>query len=225
MQRFELLILDCDGVLVDSERITNRVFAQMLKQLGVSVTLEDMFEHFVGREMSQCLDLVAELSGRPVPDEFESNYRVRTRAALLSELTAVPGIEAALDVIELPYCVASNGSQEKMRMTLGITGLLSRFEGKLVSATEVLRGKPAPDVFLHAAKKYGASPSACAVVEDTPTGVTAAVAAGMTVFGYAAPTPSARLLAAGACQTFSHMSELPKLISKPGNVTTKMTMR
>src|SRR5687767_2996277 len=177
MQRFELLILDCDGVLVDSERITNRVFAQMLKQLGVSVTLEDMFEHFVGREMSQCLDLVTELSGRPVPDGFESDYRARTRAALLSELTAVPDIEAALDVIELPYCVASNGSQEKMRMTLGITGLLPRFEGKLVSATEVPRGKPAPDVFLHAAKKFGAAPSACAVVEDTPTGVTAAVAA------------------------------------------------
>ena len=171
MRAFELVIFDCDGVLVDSERITNRIFAQMLNELGLAVTLDDMFERFVGHSMAHCLDIITELLGRMPPAGFADEYRIRTRAAIDSELRAVPGIVEAIDKIHLPYCVASSGDFDKMRTTLGITGLLPRFEGRLFSVTEVARGKPAPDIFLHAASKFGIEPGVCAVVEDSPTGV------------------------------------------------------
>jgi beta-phosphoglucomutase-like phosphatase (HAD superfamily) len=129
----------------------------------------------------------------------------------------VPGIEGVLEAIQVPYCVASNGSMEKMQVTLGMTGLLSRFKDRLFSISEVARGKPHPDIFLYAAQKSGASPSACAVIEDTSTGVTAGVAAGMTVFGYCANTPAQRLIDAGAHYTFDRMSELPGLLSESVN--------
>ena len=212
MNEFELIIFDCDGVLVDSELITNRVFAEMLNGLGIPVTLADMFETFVGRSMTQCCELVAGMLGKAVPDDFVQQYQVRTKTALESELEAIPGIETALDAIKVPYCVASSGSLEKMTTTLGITGLLPRFQGKLFSVTEVARGKPAPDVFLYAASRYGVAPSACAVIEDTPTGVAAGVAAGMTVYGYCALTSARRLVEAGARCTFSNMTELPALL-------------
>ncbi|MET0963405.1 MAG: HAD family hydrolase [Noviherbaspirillum sp.] len=214
MLQFELVIFDCDGVLVDSERITNQVFADMLNEIGLPVTLGDMFEKFVGRSMGQCLDLVADMLGTQPPEEFVSHYRKRTTSALLSALTAVPGIEDALDKIRLPYCVASNGDHDKMRTTLGITGLLPRFEGRLYSVTEVARGKPHPDVFLHAARKQEVAASSCVVIEDTPTGVKAGIAAGMTVYGYAALTPASRLLEAGAHGTFTDMALLPSLIER-----------
>jgi HAD superfamily hydrolase (TIGR01509 family) len=211
--RFSLIVFDCDGVLVDSELITNRIFASMLNELGIPVTLEDMFEQFVGRSMTTCLEKIAGLLGGPVPEDFVYQYHVRTSAALKSDLKAVPGIETVLDEIEVPYCVASSGSHEKMQTTLGITGLLPRFQGKIFSVSEVTRGKPFPDVFLYAAAKLGVSPSECAVVEDTPTGVAAGVAAGMTVYGYCALTPQHRLQEAGAHYTFSSMSKLPLLLA------------
>lgn len=215
MNEIRLVIFDCDGVLVDSELITNRVFAEMLNELGMPVTLEDMFEQFVGRSMAQCCELISGILKRPVPDHFIEEYRVRTTQALESELKSVPGIEDALDAIEamgVPYCVASSGTHEKMRSTLTITGLLPRFEGKLFSVTEVAHGKPAPDVFLYAASRCGVAPSACCVVEDTPTGVAAGVAAGMTVYGYCALTPERRLVEAGAHRTFADMRRLPELL-------------
>jgi HAD superfamily hydrolase (TIGR01509 family) len=212
MGNIKLVIFDCDGVLVDSERITNQVFAQMLNEMGIPVTLEYMFEHFVGRSMNQCLALISELVGHEPPDNFLEQYRCRTKAALESSLKAVSGIEAALNELKLAYCVASSGDHDKMRTTLGIVGLLPRFEGKLFSVTEVERGKPAPDVFLYAASKSNVDPSACIVVEDTPTGVSAGIAAGMTVYGYSALTPAARLLGAGAHRVFDNMLELPSLI-------------
>ena len=212
MHRLELVIFDCDGVLVDSERVTNRIFAAMLNELGLSVTLEDMFARFVGHSMTQCLDLITEMLGRPPAANFLDEYRSRTRAALETDLLPTPGVEEALERIRLPCCVASSGDHEKMRITLGITGLWPRFEGRLFSVTEVPRGKPFPDVFLLAASRLGANPSACAVVEDAPVGVKAGVAAGMRVFGYAALTPAHRLLEAGAQVTFEHMRELPGLL-------------
>src|ERR1041385_4349880 len=173
MPNYELVVFDCDGVLVDSERITNQVFAEMLNEFGLPLTLEDMFEQFVGRSMAQCLEKISDMLGKEPPEDFVRSYHTRTKAALESSLVAVPGIEEALDKITLPYCVASSGDHEKMRITLGLTGLLPRFEGKLFSVTEVKNPKPAPDVFLYAAGKCGATPGACVVVEDTPTGVLA----------------------------------------------------
>jgi HAD superfamily hydrolase (TIGR01509 family) len=213
MAEFKLVIFDCDGVLVDSERIGNQIFSDMLNALGLPSTLEDMFEHFVGHSMSYCMERVAERLGALPPADFVDVYRARVAVAFASELHAVVGIEAALDQIVVPCCVASNGDHDKMRTTLGITRMLSRFEGKLFSATEVARGKPWPDVYLHAARSCGVRPDKCVVVEDSPIGVAAAVAAGMTVLGYAALTPARRLLSAGAHHVFIDMAELPSLVN------------
>jgi HAD superfamily hydrolase (TIGR01509 family) len=211
----QLVIFDCDGVLVDSEVITSRVFAQMLDEIGMRFTLQEMFERFVGRSMTQCCELIAELQHRPVPPDFIAQFHRRAALALVAELKAVAGIEATLDVLEahrIPYCVASNGTAEKMRLTLGHTGLLSRFEGKRFSIDEVAQGKPAPDLFLLAARAFDVAPAGCCVIEDTPTGVTAGVAAGMLVYGYCALMPAQRMIAAGAHRTFTAMSELPALL-------------
>jgi HAD superfamily hydrolase (TIGR01509 family) len=209
------VIFDCDGVLVDSEVITNRVFAEMLGELGMHFTLPEMFERFVGRSMTQCCELIAELLQRPVPAGFVEQFHSRASAALGAELKAVAGIEATLDVLDahrVRYCVASNGTAEKMRLTLGHTGLLPRFEGKRFSVEQVAQGKPAPDLFLLAARAFDVPPARCCVIEDTPTGVTAGVAAGMQVYGYCALMPARRMIAAGAHRTFTSMSELPALI-------------
>ena len=212
-ERFGLVIFDCDGVLVDSELITNRVFAQMLNELGIAISLEDMFERFVGRSMPQCLEIVTKLLGRPVPQHFVEEYQTRSAAALKAELKAVSDIETVLAAMRVPYCVASSGTHEKMQTTLGITGLLPQFRGKMYSVTEVAQSKPFPDVFLYAARQQGVMPVDCAVIEDTPTGVRAGVAAGMTVFGYCGHTPKQRLIEAGAHHTFERMRDLPVLIS------------
>lgn len=213
MPPYQLIIFDCDGVLVDSERITNQVFVEMLIALGLRLTLEDMFEQFVGHSLGQCMEKITVMLGRAPPEDFLPDYRARTTAALASQLKPVPGIEAALDAIALPWCVASSGDHAKMRTTLGVTGLLSRFEGRVFSVTDVAHPKPAPDVFLHAAQQCGTAPANCVVVEDTPTGVAAGVAAGMTVLGYCALTPPHRLLDAGAHHVFGDMADLPRLLS------------
>ena len=212
MPKPNLVIFDCDGVLVDSEPIANRIFAHALAELGLHLSIEQMYAEFVGRPMGYCLERVAELSERPVPAQFEPELRRRTFEAFRRELRATPGIESALDALRVPCCVASSGDPEKMRETLGITGLLSRFEGRLFSATQVPRGKPAPDVYLFAARKCGVDPSTCVVVEDSPIGVQAGAAAGMTVLGYSAHMNRDQLTEAGATTTFDDMLRLPKLI-------------
>lgn len=212
MARFDLVIFDCDGVLVDSELITNRVFATMIGELGVAVTLEQMFDRFMGHSMDHCMTLVRELLGRDPPDDFVSEYRRRSERALAQQVAPVPGIEQALGAIDIPWCVASNGPYAKMRLTLGATGLLSRCGSRLFSAVEVERPKPAPDLFLFAASRLAASPERTAVVEDSPAGIAAALAAGMTPYGFAARMPAARLQAAGARVVFDHMRDLPALL-------------
>jgi len=213
MKYFDLVIFDCDGVLVDSELITNRVFAEMINDLGGAVTLDDMFDRFVGHSMKHCLSIVRDMIGRDVPPTFIEEYRERTTLALTEHLQPIPGIHTALNELTCRFCVASSGDHEKMRTTLGLTGLLERFEGRLFSVTQVSRGKPAPDVFLFAAAQMGVQPERVAVIEDTPTGVAAGKAAGMTVFGYAGRTPPARLREAGAAVVFTSMHDLPSLLS------------
>jgi HAD superfamily hydrolase (TIGR01509 family) len=210
---FELLILDCDGVVVDSEPITIRVLTEMLNDLGVSIAVEEVAGKFIGHTFDRTLELVAELLGAPLPQDFVPNYRDRTFAALEAELRPVRGIETVLDQITIPYCIASNGPHAKMRKTLGITSLLSRFEGRMFSSADVPRGKPFPDLFLFAARHFAVQPSACLVVEDSASGVAAALAAGMRVYGFAEGTLDSRLLAAGAHRVFRQMSELPSLVA------------
>lgn len=212
MSKFELVIFDCDGVLVDSEVLTNTVLRDMLVELGADLTLEDMFEKFVGHPWGYCLALAEKLLGRAPPQDFATRYRERSVELLHEHLLPVPGIQLALSRIHLPMCVASSGDHDKMRTTLGLTRLLEHFEGRLFSVTQVAHAKPAPDVFLFAAAEMGASPEHVAVIEDTPVGVTAARSAGMSVFGYAGRTPRHRLMSAGATAVFDDMSLLPALL-------------
>lgn len=212
---FELVIFDCDGVLVDSEPIANRVFAEMLAELGVQSSLEDMYENFVGHPMSYCMQLVAQRLGRAPPGDFETKLQERTFAAFEDQsLQAMPGIVDALDQIVMPMCVASSGEIEKMRLTLGMTGLLPRFEARLFSVTQVERGKPAPDIYLFAAQTMGVAPARCVVIEDSPIGAQAGLRAGMTVIGFAAHTPAKKLIEVGVQRTFTDMRDLPAILTE-----------
>ena len=208
----DLVIFDCDGVLVDSEPVSNRILAELLSAEGLPTTAEDSIRDFMGRSWASVAAIVEERLGRPLPGEFSSRYLDKLFEAFERELEPVPGVAAALEAIPLPTCVASSGSQERIRTALAATGLLERFDGRIFSATEVEHGKPAPDLFLHAAARMGVEPGHCVVVEDSPAGVQAARAAGMTVLGYAGRTTGSEL-AAGGARTFTDMAELPGLLA------------
>lgn len=210
---FELVIFDCDGVLVDSEPIANRELAAALSEAGLPTTPEESMRRYMGMSWPAAHALFEQQLGRALPPAFELDFWRRLDAALRAELVAVPGIHAALDAIPTPTCVASSGRIDKMRVTLGLTGLYERFEGRIFSAADVPRAKPFPDLFLHAAAQMRALPARCAVVEDSPRGVQAGVAAGMRVFGYAARTDARELAAAGA-HVFTDMAELPALVAR-----------
>jgi HAD superfamily hydrolase (TIGR01509 family) len=208
----QLVIFDCDGVLVDSERITNQVFAEMLAGIGLPLGIDYLFEHFVGRSMQHCWREIGRMLGHEVPPAFREEFQQRSFAALRAQVQPVPGVAAVLDSLPVPFCVASSGGHEKMATTLGATGLLSRFRNRMFSATEVANGKPAPDIFLYAAARCGVEPGRCAVIEDSSAGVRAGVTAGMRVYGYSAQTPAALLSSAGAHDTFTDMARLPELL-------------
>ncbi|WP_385620827.1 HAD family hydrolase [Streptomyces sp. P8-A8] len=208
----ELVIFDCDGVLVDSERIAVRIEVQIGAELGWPLTADEVIEKFVGRSNKSISELVdARLPGKSAA--WQERYETLHREAVDRELVAVEGIHEALAAIALPTCVASSGSHEKMRHTLGHTGLYAHFEGRIFSATEVEHGKPAPDLFLHAARRMGVEPAACAVVEDSKYGVQAARSAGMRAFGYAGGLTPAHWLEGPDTVVFDDMRKLPSLLS------------
>jgi HAD superfamily hydrolase (TIGR01509 family) len=213
MAPFDLVIFDCDGVVVDSERIVHGVFGAFVRSLGVHMSEAEMFEHFLGRRLAECVAIVEKLSGTPAPPGALERYCAQRDRVLREQVQPVAGIREVLAALTIPYCIASSGGHDKMRITLGTTELLPLFEGRLFSATEVPRGKPAPDVFLYAAEHMGADPSRTAVVEDSVNGVFAGCAAGMTVFGFAGLTPAEKLRAAGAAHVFFAMNELPALLA------------
>ena len=212
MARFDLVIFDCDGVVVDSERVSHDVFGAFIRSLGASFNEEEMHERFLGRRLAECLAVVEGVTGRPVPPGALDRYKAERDRVLREQVVPIEGIREVLAGLTIPYCIASSGDHDKMRVTLGTTNLLPLFEGRLFSATEVPNGKPAPDVFLLAAERMGASPARTAVIEDSVNGVVAGCAAGMTVFGFAGLTPAAKLAEAGATATFAHMRELPALL-------------
>jgi HAD superfamily hydrolase (TIGR01509 family) len=212
---FELVIFDCDGVLVNSEKVANEVFAEVLLQVcGLKFTLDDMLDTFVGHSRAQCFDKIEAILGEPPPPELDQRYQDDINRALKDSVVAIEGIESVLRSLAIPYCVASSGSHDKMRLTLGKTGLIDLFEGNIFSTSEVERGKPHPDIYLHAAASMGEhQPERCLVIEDSPLGVTGAVAAGMKVFGFAELMPAHKLKASGAHLVFDHMHDLPDLIA------------
>jgi HAD superfamily hydrolase (TIGR01509 family) len=210
---FELVIFDCDGVLVDSERLAVRVEAELLAELGWPLSQAEIIERFMGRTTEYMDEAIeAQLGGR-LPSDWKDQFHRRYREAFAAELVPVDGVLDALDQIAVPTCVASSGSHDKLRFTLGHTGLYGRFEGRIFSGYEVANGKPAPDLFLHAAARMGAEPARCAVVEDTLFGVQAARAAGMRVFGYAGGLSSPDRLAGEGTVVFEDMRELPRLLA------------
>ena len=212
MARFDLVIFDCDGVVVDSERIVFEVFGAFIRSLGVNLTDEETREQFLGRTLAACMTIVEQLSGKPPPPDALERYTAERDRVLRERVQPVDGVREVLETLTTPYCIASSGGHDKMRITLGATGLMPLFEGRLFSATEVAHGKPAPDIFLFAASRMGVAPSRTVVIEDTVNGVLAGSAAGMTVLGYVDLTPAAKLVAAGAAATFTHMRQLPGLL-------------
>lgn len=198
---------------MDSERIAVRVDVAVLNELGWSISENEVIERFVGRSHEFMVSEIETHFGRELPNDWEEEFQHLYQEALEAELTPVDGVFEALERITLPTCVASSGSHEKMRRTLGLTELYERFEGRIFSVSEVVNGKPAPDLFLHAAKSMGVEPSACAVVEDSGYGLQAARSAGMRPFGYAGGlNPASRLEGPGTV-VFEHMKELPRLLT------------
>jgi HAD superfamily hydrolase (TIGR01509 family) len=210
MSRFDLVIWDCDGVLIDSERLAVRTESQILTELGWPLSEADVVELFVGRSSRYMQTVIEEKLGRPV--DWKNQFERRVREASERELEPVEGVIDALNAIALPSCVASSSSHAMLDFKLGLTGLAERFAGRVYSADDVAHGKPDPAVFLFAASSMGVSPERCAVIEDSVSGVDAGVAAGMSVFAFTGGVTSAEKLQRKGVVLFRSMRELPALL-------------
>ncbi len=213
MKAPQLIIFDCDGVLVDSESLSCRVIAEEITALGYPMTTDEAIHEFAGGSMQRVRDFILRQTGKPSPPHLEETYRQRTYALFRDELQPIAGIDNALRQINTQSCVASNGPLEKIVQNLQTTRLAHHFApNHLFSAYQIRKWKPDPSLYLHAAKTMGIAPEACVVVEDSVHGVKAAVAAGMRVFGYTGTKPATTLAQAGAV-TFSEMQALPDLLT------------
>jgi HAD superfamily hydrolase (TIGR01509 family) len=211
----ELVIFDCDGVLVDSERLAVKVDVAVLSELGWALSEAEVIERFVGRSDRDTQEAIENHLGRKLPAGWGEAVEHRYRRAFAAALVPVDGVPEALDQITLPTCVASSGTHAHLRYTLGLTGLYNRFAGRIFSSEDVARGKPAPDLFLHAAERMEASPGGCVVVEDSRSGVQAARAAGMRVLAFAGGLSPANVLEGPNTIVFDYMRDLPKLLDGP----------
>jgi HAD superfamily hydrolase (TIGR01509 family) len=213
---YDLVIFDNDGVLVDSEPISNRVLAGYLTELGYPTTVEDSYRDYMGTAAHHVHDVIRARYGASLPDGFDDLFHARVFAAFEAELTAVRGAEELLKTLQqrgVRYCLASSAHHAWIRTALDLTGLRGHVAEELIfSAQDVGIGKPAPDLFQHAARTMGVAPERCLVLEDSPNGVLAARAAGMDVYGHAALTDPARLTAAGATGLFTGLAEVPALL-------------
>jgi HAD superfamily hydrolase (TIGR01509 family) len=210
---FDLVIFDNDGVLVDSEWHANGILADLLCEAGLPSTRESCIAEYLGSSLAHVRSIAESRLGYALPADLEDRYHEQLFEAFRTKLTVVPGVVDALAAITAPTCVASSGTHDRIRLALTTTGLLPRFEGRIFSAEDVARGKPEPDLFLHAAQALGARPERCAVIEDSPHGVEAANRAGMTAFGFARMTPAERLREARG-GVFASMTELPALLRR-----------
>jgi len=212
---FDAVIFDCDGVLADSEGITNRVLAEMVQLLGCPATVQEVRRRFTGVPMAEVVKTLQAKLGHDLPTIWHTQFQARRAEAFRRELRAIPGVQAllqALGAAGVPMAVASGAERDKVVSSLKLIGLDSSFGSRVFTGSDVAHSKPAPDVYLLAAKSLGVHPSRCAVIEDSATGVRAGVAAGMTVFGYAAETPAADLRAAGARAVAESMRQVGELL-------------
>jgi HAD superfamily hydrolase (TIGR01509 family) len=206
------VIFDCDGVLVDTELISNTVLAELLTAAGLPTTYEQCLRDYRGRSLASVMAIAGARHGAALPGDIPERYYAAAKERFARELEPIPGVTEALDRIDLPSCIASSGPHHKMEVTLRRTGLWERFEGRIFSAYEVEHGKPAPDLFLHAARAMGFDPATTAVVEDSVPGIEAARAAGMRALAYAGDADADELAAAGG-ELFEDMAELPALLT------------
>jgi HAD superfamily hydrolase (TIGR01509 family) len=212
MSRFDLVIFDCDGVLIDSERLAIRTESQILTELGWPLSEAEVIERFVGRSSVHMKSVIEEQIGRPV--DWKAEFELRMKEVCERELVPVDGVIAVLDAMTVPTCVASSSSHEMLNFKLGLTGLAERFNGRIYSADDVAHGKPDPAVFLFAAASMRVEPNRCAVIEDSVSGVEAGVAAGMSVFAFCGGVTSAEQLDRDGVVLFDSMNELPKLLDR-----------
>jgi HAD superfamily hydrolase (TIGR01509 family) len=216
--RWDLVIFDCDGVLIDSELLSVRADRETLAECGIELSIEEILERYTGISFAA---VVADLEARHgrLPADFADRRRRRLWPLFDSELQAIPGVSAVIDALTCKACVASSGRPDRLRHTLSLVGLYDRFHPNIFSAVEVAHGKPAPDLFLYAAERMGVMPARCVVIEDSLPGVTAAVAAGMTVIGFVGashcrPGDAARLAAQGAVAVIDDMAQLPPILAR-----------
>lgn len=215
---WDLVIFDCDGVLIDSELLTVDVEVALLAELGIAITADEILDRYVGLSMKSMLADLEDRFGCPLGDDFASRHAFRVNEVFDRDLRAMPGVIDLLDRLPDKICVASSSSPERLRHTLGIAGLYDRFHPHIFGATMVERGKPAPDLFLHAAQQMSAEPSRCVVIEDSIPGIEAAIAAGMTAIGFTGGSHcrgghAARLSAGGAAVVVGSMAEMPSAIA------------
>lgn len=214
--KFDAVLFDCDGVLVDSEPITNGVLRDMLEEQGWSMSVQECMQHFVGKAVMDERASIEARTGKPLTPEWMAEFRARRNAALQADVAAIANVHDAVQRIHAGYAgriaCASGADLPKVLLQLRKVALLSFFEGRAFSGHDTPRSKPFPDVYLAAATALGVDAARCAVVEDTPTGIAAGVAAGATVFGYAPQGQEDVLLQAGASHVFVDMAELPGLL-------------
>ncbi|MDE2377895.1 HAD family hydrolase [Bradyrhizobium sp.] len=215
----DLVIFDCDGVLVDSEVISCRAHAEVLSRHGYPITADEVLHRFLGVSDLEARRAVETEIGRKLPDDLEEQMKAAALRLYAGELQAIAHVASAIAAIDLPKCVASSGTPDKIRHGLTCAGLYDQLAPHLFSATQVARGKPAPDLFLFAAGQMNALPEKCLVIEDSIPGVTGARAAGMAVLGFhggshCPPGHAARLRTAGAALTFDDMRQLPELVRR-----------
>jgi HAD superfamily hydrolase (TIGR01509 family) len=220
---FDLIIFDCDGVLVDSEVISCRVHAEVLTRHGYPITAEQVRQRFLGRTSLDATTEVERELGRPLAEAYELERQSTLFAALAEAVEAIPHLHEALDIIDTRKCVASSAVHEKISTSLSRVKLYERFAPNIYSGSQVKFGKPAPDLFLFAAEQMNVPPARCLVIEDSVAGVTGGMAAGMMVFGFhggshCGPDTAETLRAAGAAVTFDDMRQLPDLIGRIGAV-------
>ncbi len=182
--RTELVIFDCDGVLIDSEVISARMLIAELAGYGVTLDMAFVSRYFLGRSYPAVLAEVRTRFGVVLPDQFEADYRARLLAAFQRDLKVMPGVFDCIAQLALPYCLATSSSPERVRQSLALTGLTDLFGDRVFTASRVARGKPAPDLFLFAAEQMGVAAQHCTVIEDSLNGVTAGLAAGMQVWRF-----------------------------------------
>ena len=211
----ELVIFDCDGVLIDSERLAVEVDVHVLRELGWPLSKAEVIDRFMGRSDRDTQAEIEAHLGCKLPPGWAERLDRLYEQAFAGNLAPVEGVVEALDRITLPRCVASSGTHKYLRYTLGLTGLYERFAGRIFSVEDVARGQPAPDLFLHAATQMAVKPRGCVVVEDSRPGVEAARAAGMRVLLFAGGLTSAQLLDWPDTIVFEDMRELPGLLDQP----------